>query len=314
MEVLRHPAPGDPRLTRAILTLGNFDGVHCGHQAILDRTVMLARSSGARAGLLTFHPHPATVLAPDKAPPLIVPLRGKLELLSRTGIDFVWIATFSRAFSGLSPEAFVGDYLRPRVGLVGMVVGYSVSFGKNRAGNAEVLTTLGARLGFDVEVVGPVVCDGLQVSSSAIRRVIGEGDVARAARLLGRPHRLWGRVSRGAQRGRELGFPTANVDIRVGLLPRDGVYAVHALTNGRWLAGVANVGRRPTFGPSARTVEVHLFDFDGDLYGEHLQVELIDRLRGERQFTSADELMHQIQVDAKRARALLLRRSGSDPQ
>jgi len=310
MEVLRHPAPGDPRLARAVLTLGNFDGVHRGHQAILDRTVTRARSTGARAGLLTFHPHPATILAPDKAPPLIVPLRGKLELLSHSGIDFVWIATFSRAFSALTPEAFVGAYLRPRVGLVGMVVGYSVSFGRNRAGNAEVLTTLGAQHGFDVEVVGPVMCDEVQVNSTAIRRVIGEGDVARAARLLGRPHRLWGRVRRGAQRGRALGFPTANVDLRVGLLPHDGVYAVRALTAGQWRAGVANVGRRPTFGPSQRTVEVHLFDFDGDLYGQPLQVELIDRLRGERQFGSADELMRQIRLDAERARALLLPRPG----
>lgn len=311
MEVLRHPAAGDPRLARAVLTLGNFDGVHRGHQAILQRTVEVARSHDARAGLLTFHPHPAAVLSPDKAPPLIVPVRGKLQLLSRTGIDFVWITRFSRAFSRLSPEAFVSEYLQPRVGLVSMVVGYSVNFGKNRAGNADVLTSLGARHGFGVEVVGPVVCDGMRVNSTAIRRVLHAGDVARAATLLGRPHMLWGRVARGAQRGRGLGFPTANVDVRVGLVPKDGVYAVRALIRDRWWAGVANIGLRPTFGPSDRAVEVHVFDLDEDLYGARLQIEFIEHLRGEQRFASAEELVQQIRRDVEQAREVLGARADS---
>jgi riboflavin kinase/FMN adenylyltransferase len=305
MEVLRHPGPGDSRLARAVLTLGNFDGVHRGHQAILDRTAALARSLGARAGLLTFHPHPATVLAPDRAPPLIMPLRGKLEILSQTQADFVWIAAFSRTFADLSPEAFVHDYLMPRVGLLAMVVGYSVSFGKNRAGNADLLVRLGARDGFDVEVVGPVVCDDVRVSSTTIRQVLQDGEVVRAARLLGRPHALWGRVGRGAGRGRTLGFPTANVDLRGGLVPSDGVYAVRAAVFGGRYAGVANVGRRPTFGASQQTVEVHLFDFNGDLYGKRLRVDFIERLRAERQFASVGDLVRQIGRDVDRARAIL---------
>ncbi len=305
MEVLRHPGPGDSRLARAVLTLGNFDGVHRGHQAILDRTVALARSVGARAGLLTFHPHPAAILAPDRAPPLIMPLRGKLEILGRTQADFVWIATFSRTFAEFSPEAFVHDYLMPRVGLVAMVVGYNVSFGKNRTGNADLLVRLGARDGFDVEVVGPVTCDDVRVSSTAIRQVLQAGEVVRAARLLGRPHALWGRVGRGAGRGRTLGFPTANVDLRGGLVPSDGVYAVRAITLGRRYAGVANLGRRPTFGGSEKTVEVHLFNFQGDLYGQRLRVDFIERLRGEQQFASPEDLMRQIGRDADRARAIL---------
>ena len=305
MEVLRHPVPGDLRLARVVLTLGNFDGVHVGHREILRRAMTLARAGGARAGLLTFHPYPARVLQPDKAPPLIVPTRGKLKLIAETGIDFVWIARFSRSFSQLSPEAFLGEYVLPRVGLVGMVVGYKVSFGKDRAGDATVLVDLGKRIGFGVEVVGPVSRHGLRVSSTAVREALLRGDVRVAARLLGRPHRLWGRVGHGVQRGRKLGFPTANVEVRGGLLPLDGVYAVRVAGLGRAHLGIANVGYRPTFGGTARGVEVHLFDFEADLYRCRLEVDLVERLRGEVRFASAEALAGQIRRDVERAREIL---------
>ncbi len=305
MTLLRHPRTGHQGLIRAVLTLGNFDGVHLGHQAILERTIALARDRLARAGLLTFHPHPVHVLAPDKAPRLIVPLRGKIELLAATGIDFVWIARFSYAFSQLSPEAFVRDYVLTRVGLAGIVVGYNVSFGHNRTGNASVLQELGAQLGFEVEVVGPVMREGTRVSSTVVRTAIVRGDAAEAARLLGRPHGVWGRVEGGARRGREIGFPTANLRPSGGLLPADGVYAVRVAVGGATHAGVGNIGLRPTFGEHQRTLEVHLFDFDGDLYRERMRVDFIARLRGEVCFPSVDALVQQIARDVDQARRAL---------
>jgi len=308
MEVLRHPHPGDPRLTRAVLTLGNFDGVHLGHQAILDRTVALARAHDAHAGLVTFHPHPAVVVSPGRAPELIAPLRGKLALLAATRLDFVWLVRFTRAFAQLTPEAFIGAYVSSRVDLVAMVVGDNVSFGRNRAGTADVLRQLGERFGFRVEIVGPVTHGDLRVSSTAVRTAIRAGDVATAAALLGRYHRLWGRVGRGDRRGRTLGFPTANLALRGGLLPRDGVYVVQARLHEATYGGVANVGSRPTFGGQARGIEVHLFDFDGDLYRRHLSVDLIERLRDEMRFPSADALVSQIREDARRARQVLATR------
>jgi riboflavin kinase/FMN adenylyltransferase len=308
MHVLRHPRAGDPRLGRAVLTLGNFDGVHRGHQAILERTIALARAHDARAGLVTFQPHPAVVVSPGRAPELIVPLRGKLALLAATKLDFVWLARFTPEFAQLTPEAFVGTYLSARVHIVAMVVGDNVSFGRKRTGNAEVLRQLGDRFGFRVEIVGPVTEGGVRVSSTAVRAAIRDGDVVTAAALLGRNHALWGRVGQGDRRGRTLGFPTANLVLRGGLLPRDGVYVVRARVHEATYGGVANVGSRPTFGGQRRGIEVHLLDFDGDLYGRRLCVELVARLRDEMRFPSADALVRQIGEDATQARRVLTAR------
>jgi riboflavin kinase/FMN adenylyltransferase len=287
------------------LTLGNFDGVHLGHQAILRRTITVARERGARAGLLSFHPHPASVLAPDRAPDLIAPLRGKLELLSAAGIDFVWIARFTPAFSRLGPESFVLDFLCARVDLAAMVVGYNVSFGRNREGNAERLAELGRRIGFSVEIVAPVMVNGVRVSSTAVRAALAAGNVATATSLLGRPHRVWGRVVAGDRRGRTLGFPTANVAARGASLPGDGVYAVRASVSAGGYDGVANVGVRPTFGARGRTLEVHLFEFAGDLYGSRIRIEFITRIRGEMRFESPAALVQQITRDVEQARRVL---------
>jgi riboflavin kinase/FMN adenylyltransferase len=305
MTVLRYPGPTLRGVVPVVLTLGNFDGVHLGHQAILRRTLAFARERRARAGLLTFHPHPARVLAPEKAPPLLVPLRGKIELLAASGIDFVWIARFSRPFSQMSPEGFVRDYMLARVDLAGMVVGDNVSFGYKRAGNASVLRELGARFGFEVEVVGPVLREDTRVSSTAVRTAVARGDADAAARLLGRPHAVWGRVEGGARRGREIGFPTANLRPSGGLLPADGVYAVRAATGGTVHAGVANVGFRPTFEEHRRTLEVHLFDFDRDLYRQRMRVDFVARLRDEVRFSSVDALVRQINRDVDQARRAL---------
>jgi riboflavin kinase/FMN adenylyltransferase len=311
MEVLRHPGPGDPRLARAVLTLGNFDGVHLGHQEILNRTITVARAQAARAGLLTFYPHPISVLAPDAAPPLITPMRSKLEVLAGIGIDLVWVVPFSRRFARLRPETFIYEFVMPRVDLAGMVVGYNVNFGQDRSGNAALLADIGMRAGFPVEIVGPVVQKNLRVSSTEVRRALLRGEVAAARRMLGRPHFLRGRVGHGAQRGREIGFPTANLSLSGGLVPLDGVYAVRVDGLGPSRSGVANIGTKPTFGGGERGLEVHIFDFDGDLYRRRLRVGFVERLRGELRFASAAALAQQIRRDVADARKILAAASAS---
>ncbi len=307
MEVVRHIATSSRRFTAPVLTLGNFDGVHCGHQAILARVVDAARAGGVEAVALTFHPHPVAVLRPDRAPALITALRDRIALMAATGIDVLILQHFTPAFAALSAEEFVERFLIERLGTSRVVVGHSVSFGHDRRGDAALLTTLGGRFGFTVEVVGPVRVDGHDVSSSVVRRSIAAGDVALARTLLGRPHRLGGWVERGRQRGAAIGFPTANVRVRAGMWPPDGVYAVRVLHDERRIDGVANIGTNPTFGVAPRTLEVHLFDFDADLYGERLSVAFVERLRGEIAFPSVEALVAQIARDAADARALLER-------
>lgn len=307
MEVFRHIATSSRRFIAPVLTLGNFDGVHRGHQAILGRVVDAARAAGGDAIALTFHPHPVAVLRPDRAPQLITSLRDRIALMAETGLDALVVQHFTPAFASLTAEEFVERFVVDRLGAKRVVVGHSVSFGNERRGDAALLTTLGARFGFATEVVGPIHVDAHDVSSSAVRRAIVAGDVALARVLLGRPHRLGGPVERGRQRGAALGFPTANVRVRAGIWPPDGVYAVRAQHGGRWIDGVANIGTNPTFGAAPRTLEAHLFDFDADLYGARLTVAFVERLRGEIAFPSVDALVAQIARDATEARALLAR-------
>jgi len=307
VDVVRHIATSSRRFVAPVLTLGNFDGVHRGHQAILARVVEAARAVGGEAVALTFHPHPVAVLRPDRAPALITSLRDRIALMAAAQLDVLVLQHFTPAFAALSAEEFVERFMVERLGATRVVVGHSVSFGHARRGNAALLTTLGERLGFEVEVVGPVRVDDHDVSSSAVRQAIAAGDVTLATKLLGRPHRLGGWVERGRQRGAAIGFPTANVHVRTGMWPPDGVYAVRAQHRDRWIDGVANIGTNPTFGAAPRTLEVHLFDFDADLYGEQLNVAFIERLRGEITFPSVEALVAQIARDADEARALLAR-------
>ena len=306
MRVLRHLSRVAQPIPRVVLTLGNFDGVHVGHQAILRRAVEQARARGARAVALTFEPHPIAVLAPDRAPPIVQPLHDRLAMLRALGLDVCVVQRFTRAFAGLTPEEFVDDFVRRHLELVHVVVGYNVRFGRNRAGTVDTLRALGARLGFGVDVVGPVEADGQHVSSSLVREVVQSGDVRQARRLLGRPYALRGRVVVGDRRGRTLGFPTANLHPRPRLLlPPDGVYAVSAAIDGRHVPGVLNIGIRPTFGGARRTVEVHLLDFSGDLYRRWLVVEFVERLRGECAFSGPEALKAAIAADVARARHVL---------
>jgi riboflavin kinase / FMN adenylyltransferase len=306
MRVIRHLGHHPKRLGRVVLTLGNFDGVHLGHQAILGTALDVAHREAARAVVLTFEPHPMAVLVPDRAPPIIQPLHDRLLTLRRLGIDVTVVQRFTRRFAALEPEAFIHDFLLANLDLVHVVVGYNVNFGRHRAGSAETLQRDGARHGFGVDVVGPVLAGEEQVSSSALRDRLAQGAVAEARRLLGRPYALRGRVVAGDRRGRTMGFPTANLHVRSGvLLPADGVYAVVAEVGGRRWPAVLNIGVRPTFGGRRRTVEVHLLDFDQDLYGHWLVVHAIERLRGETSFAGVDALRAAIEADVERARRVL---------
>jgi len=308
MRVVRHLGRLPRPLPRVVLTLGNFDGVHVGHQEIVGRAVREARNVGGQAIALTFEPHPIAVLAPERAPPILQSLHDRLALLRDLGLGVTVLERFTRRFAALSPDAFVEDFLLRHLELLHVVVGYNVTFGRNRAGSVETLRELGARRGFAVDVVGPVSVDGEDVSSTRLRTLLLAGDVARARRLLGRPHALRGRVVAGDRRGRTLGFPTANLHLRSHLvLPADGVYAVRANVDGRRRDGVLNIGVRPTFAGRRRTVEVHLLDFTGDVYGAWLVVELVERLRGEVAFAGPDALRAAIAADVARARDMLAR-------
>jgi riboflavin kinase/FMN adenylyltransferase len=307
VRVIRHLSHQAPALPRVVLTLGNFDGVHLGHQAIVRRAEAEARAIGGQVVVLTFHPHPIAVLVPDRAPPRIQSLHDRLLQLRTLGAEIVVVQRFTRRFASLEPDAFVRDFLLRHLELQHVVVGYNVSFGRKRAGTVDTLAALGKQHGFAVDAVGPVTVDGEQVSSTVVRRLLAAGDVRRVASLLGRPHGLRGRVVAGEHRGRTLGFPTANLHLPPDvMLPADGVYAVRAVVGEQRVAAVLNVGVRPTFGELRRTVEAHLLDWSGDLYGRWMCLELVERLRGEQKFAGPDALIAAINADIVAARTHLV--------
>lgn len=311
MRVVRHIEPGRRPFRSPVVALGNFDGMHLGHQAIMRRTVELAQRVDGDPVAFTFWPHPIAVLAPQRAPAMITSLASRLAALSATGLTGAVVRHFTRRFAALTPEEFVRDVLVARLGVAGVVVGYNVTFGHDRAGTPEVLRELARVYGFAVDVVPPVAIGEQTVSSSAVRRALGAGDVAHASRLLGRGHTLIGLVRRGDRRGATIGFPTANLVPRGGMLPPDGVYAVRVGIDDEppMRPAVANLGTNPTFGSLGHRLEAHLFDFDGDLYGRRLQVAFAQRLRGEVKFPSVQELVAQIRKDATAAREVLGTRS-----
>jgi riboflavin kinase/FMN adenylyltransferase len=313
MKVVRHLPRLSTRLDRVVLTLGNFDGLHRGHQAIVERVRAAAAARGGQVVALTFHPHPLAVLAPERASPMIQSLHDRLAGLRNLGVDVVVAQRFTRAFASHTPEEFVERFLLRSLGLLHVVVGYNVTFGQGRSGTAETLASLGARHGFEVETVGPVTVDGVAVSSSAIRKALAAGEVERTAALLGRIHRLRGRVVAGERRGRTLGFPTANLHVapRV-LVPAHGVYAVRVHMAGvSAQPGVLNIGVRPTFGEMRRTIETHLLDWDGDCYGRWMELELVARLRAERRFDGPEALRAAIAADVANARRVLATTPGT---
>lgn len=293
----RHPYP--------VTAIGNFDGVHLGHRAILKAAIERARAAAGTAFALTFDPLPARLLFPDRAPPLILIPDDKLELLRLSGIDGVIVLKFTRELSMLSPREFVRDYLAGKIGVREVVAGHSFTFGHNRTGNPAVLVELGREFGFDTTVAGPVKLGGVEVSSTKVRELIGAGDMRGAAELLGRYHFLHGPVVRGRERGRKIGFPTANLESETECVPPDGVYATRVILDDGAYGSITNIGMRPTFSEAARTIEAHIFDFTRDIYGMRIKLELIERIRPERKFDSADALKNQIALDLSKAREIL---------
>ncbi len=304
MEIFRDLA-SLPRHSYPVVALGNFDGVHLGHRAILGTAMERARMAGGMSFALTFDPLPAKVLFPEQAPCLILVPEDKFELLRISGIDGVIALSFTLELSRLSPRRFASDYLVGKIGVREMVVGHGVNFGYQRSGNAEVMAELGRELGFHTTIVGPIKLGELEVSSTRIRELISAGDLRTAARLLGRYHYLRGRVVTGRRRGRTIGFPTANLESETECVPPDGVYATRVAMDNREYASITNIGLRPTFNETARTIETHIFDFDRELYGERIKLELIERIRGEKKFSAPTALANQITRDITRAKEIL---------
>ncbi|MCZ7683490.1 MAG: bifunctional riboflavin kinase/FAD synthetase [Sandaracinaceae bacterium] len=290
----------------AVVTLGNHDGVHLGHRALLTAARERAGREGLTVTAVTFDPHPSVVLAPDRAPPLLTTIARRRELLLALGADEVTVLRFDRELASTSPEGFAEDVLARRLDARSVVVGPDFRFGRGRAGDVTALRALGEAHGFDVISVPPVTLEGEAVSSTRVRAALARGEVAEAARLLGRAHDVDGTVVRGDGRGRSIGVPTANLDCDPVLLPADGVYAVVLRVHGEreLLRGVANLGVRPTFA-AGRSVEVHLFDVDRDLYDARVRVGFVERLRAEQRFDGIEALKAQIARDAERARASL---------
>jgi riboflavin kinase/FMN adenylyltransferase len=286
-----------------IATIGNFDGLHLGHRAIVDRVLQRGRESGRATLLITFDPHPLRILAPDRAPQMITTRRQKLALLEATGIEFVLILPFTAELAAVTAAEFVSGHLARGLGVREVYVGGNFNFGRGREGDPALLKTLCAELGIRAETVGEVRCLGSPVSSSRIRRAVLAGEVELARELLGRPYAVEGTVVHGDSRGAALGFPTANLAAHNELIPQDGVYVTEAAVEGRVLPAVTNIGGRPTFAGSSYAVETHVLDAPGDLYDRPMEVRFHARLRKELRFASAQALVEQVRRDVERARA-----------
>jgi riboflavin kinase/FMN adenylyltransferase len=311
MHVIRHPTALPQEQRGAVIAIGNFDGIHLGHQAVIGIARRTAEAGGGPTAVLTFEPHPRSFFAPEGAPFRLTPFRTKAQLLRRLGVELMVDLRFDAARAAQSAEDFVRRVLVGGLGIRHAVVGYDFVFGNRRHGTALSLTEMGRALGFGVTTVEPVQAGDAIYSSTRIRQLLEAGQPREAARLLGRPWEIDGRVERGDQRGRTIGFPTANLLLADYLRPAAGVYAVRAgigrawEDNGGWHDGVANFGSRPTFAGTDLRLEVHLFDFAGDLYGRHLRVQLVDYIRPERKFAGIDALKTQIAADAEAARKIL---------
>lgn len=294
------------RASSPVVTIGNFDGQHLGHQALLQAVVATAGKTGESPMVLTFDPHPIAVLKPGVDLLMLTPIEEKLARFEEAGMKEVLFLEFTRAFAALTPEEFVFQVLRDGIGVRELFVGQHFAFGKNRAGRMDDLLRLSAQAGFHVQPIPPVVVDGDVVSSTRIRKLVQAGDLKAAARCLGRPYTLRGSVIKGMQRGQELGWPTANLLVPTGrVLPPDGVYATVAVREKRRFPSVAYIGTRPTFGIGERLLEVYLLDQQTDLYGQELTVEFIEWIRGDAKFDSAEELSARIDLDVRQAREVL---------
>ena len=291
-----------------VVTVGTFDGVHCGHRDVISRLVTRARAAGRASLLVTFEPHPLEIINPSAAPGLLTTCDEKLTLLARTALDWVAIVPFTPELAQLPAAEFVDAILLGRFRMAELLIGHDHGFGRGRKGDITLLRSLGEARGFVVDAVAPVLTtDGEPVSSTLARRALAAGELERARALLGRPYSVSGTVVAGDARGRLLGFPTLNVDVPDSrkLLPPDGVYAVRVEGSRGRFDGMMNLGGRPTFGDERRRIEAHLFDADGDFYGDRVDVAFVARLRDTMRFSGPDALVAQLRLDADAARRAL---------
>jgi riboflavin kinase / FMN adenylyltransferase len=296
--------PDQPIENPTSATIGNFDGVHVGHKKIIDSVKKEALEKGLSSCVITFHPHPQKVLQNIDVP-LLVPIRERLKLLERQGVDYVACYTFTRELSQISATDFITDTLVGKLNLKHLIVGPDFSFGRKREGNAELLRVMGEKLGFETRVLEPAVIDGRIVSSSAVRNFVREGDVREASQFLGYDFYIEGQIIEGERRGRQIGFPTLNLDTDWDILPRVGVYATRVYIEEEKKESITNVGYRPTFGSDGLLVETHIFDFDRDVYGKRVRVEFIERVRDEQKFDGPDALVDQINKDVLKVKKIL---------
>ncbi len=310
MQRLRGEDRIDEPLRGAIVALGNFDGFHLGHQAVVGRAVEMARAANRPCIVATFDPHPVRHFRPDAPPFRLTTLDQRERLFAEAGADAMLVYHFGAELASVSAEDFIADWLIARAGAAGVVTGRDFTFGKGKGGNIDVLSRIGGAAGLVAEAVGAVEADGETVSSSRIRDALNAGDCATATRLLTRPFAIEGVVQHGDKLGREIGYPTANLDMGSYLRPRYGIYAVRGrLPDGRTVDGAANLGVRPTFDPPKELLEPYFFEFSGDLYGQTIEVELHAHLRDEGKFDNLDALKAQMAKDCDDARAALSARA-----
>jgi riboflavin kinase / FMN adenylyltransferase len=300
-----------PDLRRATVAIGNFDGIHLGHRTLIERAISLARDAGGPSAVLTFEPHPRKYFAPDRPMFRLTPEPVKLTILQKLGLDGVFVRRFDKALADTSAAAFVTNLLARELGADRVVVGHDFHFGRGREGTPTMLADLCRRAGLSCEIVPAVALEGHSVSSSDVRSALEQGDARLANRLLGYRWFVEGEVRHGDKRGRDLGFPTVNLAMGEDFALRRGIYAVRvALPSGDIRDGVASFGRRPTFDNGVLLLEVHLFDFAGDLYGQNLQVEFVGWIRGEERFASAEALVARMHEDAAEAQRMLAAENG----
>ena len=295
---------------QTVLTVGTFDGVHCGHRELIETVVEKADEKNARSVIVTFDPHPREIINPgDNAIRMLTTLDERCQLMAEIGVDEMVVIPFNRDFSLLTSEEFVRDVISEKIGIAEFVIGYDHHFGRNREGTIETVQKMGEQIGFETHVVSKQEVNNLTVSSSKIRKTLmEEGNVKLANRLLGRPYLLHGTVVHGDKRGKEIGFPTANIkpDHARKVVPRAGVYAVNVVVEGQEYGGMMNIGYRPTFGDEhEETLEVNIFDFNKEIYGKAIQIRFIDRIRDEKKFNGVEELIEQLHSDKKVAEEIL---------
>ncbi|TAL17736.1 bifunctional riboflavin kinase/FAD synthetase [bacterium] len=293
------------RFCSSAVTIGNFDGVHRGHRALLEKLVERAQKTGGPGIVITFDPHPLRVLNPSRCPPMLTDFDYKAELIGALGVDVLVRARFDRDFAAQTPEEFAAEVLGKKLGAAEVWVGPDFAFGNGREGDLGLLSKIGKKAGFAVHSFEPFLLDGERVSSTAVREAVGRSDFESAKRLLGRPYEIHGVVVKGRGRGKNLGFPTANLLPRQEAVPGNGVYAAWAFTCGKRLMAAVNIGPNPTFGDGGVNIEAYLLDFEGDLYGQPLSLVFVSQLRGEVAFGSVEALVSHIRADVARVRETL---------